>query len=1322
MDLEDVLTAGRQVGAGFVSIPGDVLRLTGLLANPARAVRQISGEATPDDLTRYGTGAHNYVSNTLSGAGQAYIDRVNQVFGVNEPSPQDETLQFAARTLGGSPVLTPLKIASNAIAAAPLAVRFGAGLAESLTPATFTGQRGLRALPAVGVNVGAQTAVGIGAEAALEPHDPTQERQVYNANGELVEEYYPAPGVVPGSGRVAARAVAETVRDNPITSGIAGAGAVGLGILGYRGLRRNAAVQAAGQSSDVVVPHRPETTDVPITNTPIRILGQEIPGTSSARDFAYRVAEVVQDYKIKTKDAIEQVSETINAAPEETARVKSLLEGTNEVAHKDRVETLLREGRIVTPKQIINTESLDTLGKDVSRQLTPEQRTKLNELIAMESEWDDRMYAHKKGAYIEVNPTTMDIPEPDYTGPRMKILPRATLWNMPDHEIHNRIMQLRADPTITPYADRYWSFMRSAADAWEDFGVIDAAERAAWGNAHPHFMHMINMDEVKNPRTFRLRAHRSGPEFAGDPFLSSVEYADQFLSNAYVNLARKAVVDHVRQMGNGPFGNSPWFGRILDPRELARMKKPDGSPMTKQDFKLEGDILRFYDEGHLIEVEVKNKSMYHTLKTLPRMATSLLGWMRQTAQSGMTGRLATLSGQPFILANAVMGAVFGQLTRPKGYSYGLLDKMAQSATGGRMGIRGDPTAYAGMLHTAARSTGAIMARAIAESYYAGNSALAKIPGMDRIADYAAKKWVNSNEAWMHRAGARGASTLGEADWDAPGRASMIASVMPEYNRGRVVSDPRTFKEYVTNFARTATPADLKIGWRMLNDIQNAVGSMSQSYIFRSNFDKVQRAMARSPEEGFMELQKHGAVARSLLGDPSVMGTGLRDRTRVGATKPEKVVGNVLDMTPYANISVQASSQLMKAVKDNPAGVAAAMTMTLAPLVILPIANAIRLDNERMARGEDPIYMPWEFSRPDWHATRFVVIHIPGLGPEYSMEFRLDPLFSLPYTLAREATLRLFGLNGDPRVDPALGYTRDAIQRIAEERTGQNIYTAAVNSQPLSQFPPWMGAFFAATGIELPPLEKLISRGGAAPIPVRGMGGYEDTRLAHDLFSTRTQAVLSQLFGTAATTWVSALSSAWQSERRDPGSMATRVTSELANRAEDRIPEFAPLWDQQKRRTTSDPTAQMVNGYERSMLAIREGIAGAKNPGAIGSGSLAERGFPGGGAQGVEDPQMRDLLQSVNRVYSAFSGDGGLIAARNKVRKIMLDVEQRAMPYAERRMELNRLAGEVVRINQVLLAKYIREEDRLSNTYGRRIRIDRIDPTKPITQFPELIRQ
>jgi hypothetical protein len=1422
----------RQFAAGVGTIPSEALRGAAIIANPMRFGRQVFGRETEQDRDPYGGAAQ-----VFQGAGDAWNRVVNRQVGVEDPSLLDDTGQALSRLLGGS--ILPIStrgVTPAAVQALPAAARMAVGIPakalELLTPVTFTGARTIPGkAAAVAANVGVQAAAGTALEYGMEPFDPTVERAQYDADGNLVSLYTPADDNIPGAGRVAARAVTEAVGDHPVAASITGAGLVAAGALGYRQLRRARVQREAMEASDVSGPIDRASTDVPIIDE------TTVPGYVRGR--ANRFTEVAADANTLTKDAIDQATGRPSATPnaprqpppvtrQEAQAAKDAVDMVQEPAHKDRLVGVLEDGVLPTPRGTVRTESLTRIFEDLYHETVdkPDLNKATKELITLETELDNRAYARSAIARGDAKEVLIDIRTGDTpvagTHPRYTayVTPRATLWHISDQDLVRRVMDIGHNhPEATQYALRYWKYHSDLADAWVNFGLVSKAERAKWGRANPHFMHTINLDDAKSPRTFRIREHRGGPEKGGDPLLAATEYTDFMLGHVYRNRMRKQVVETLRAGGAidpGAFGNGKWIGRVAHPAEVRRRQVIDPKTgqlrqMTKDDVTIEGDRISYYDEGEVVDVEIRNASLLNTLKTMPSAATTVLGAMRQLAQSGMTGKLATLVGQPFVLANATMGGLFASIVRKAGNSFGYLDAGMQALTRplvgkvpglkNPIGVRGDPTAIAGMLNSAMRDIASILTRGVRDAFYnsiAADGWLAKVPNAQAIADRAAKRFEESMYAKNHHIGSGSASTLGSSDFDsARNRASVVSVTTPHGNQARVISDPQDWKEVISLAGDRIVPADVKVAARILGEINDAIGNMAQTYHFRSNYGKVQKlddaarvpeaayaremaqvdlheatasglrqqertlrqqaaaakaannpaqaraltlqaqytksqatgamavanhhrqlaephrkAFEKASEAWFNEYMSLGVATRQLLGDPAQMGSALRDLNARGTSWTEKLLGRALDMTPYGNIGMQAGARLIKAMKENPGGTATALAMVVMPMAIVPIWNAVRLDREARARGEPERYVEYELSRPGWDSARFVMGSVGGLEPDQSPRMRVDPLIAPVLVLMREAYIEYMGLNRSPS-DPMRAFSEEQLDRLVRDRIYTNVRTAALGALPFSQVAPVINAGAQVMGFEIPPFEQLIGRGSAQPIRPSGLGAIDDSRTAHALTSKTFDAVVGALGAGAATTIVGAVNQGWQSERRVPGTAVGAAWDEVTGRARDRLPELRPLWAEPAKRATTDYIGTLVNEREQTIRAVTAGRQATRGEGTIGSGRYRERDELGGGRQGAADPDMDTLLNVIPRFSVATAP---LIAARQKERDQMTSLAQRGLSFAERRVAENAHAREITRINTELLAKYTEFEDRLSERFRYRIRLDRLDPSKPITQF------
>ncbi len=1404
----------RQFIAGVGTIPGEALRQAGALANPMRFYRQVTGQATEEDANPNG------VIRTLEGAGNAYNALVNKVAGVEEPDVLDDTTNAVARFLGNSLPAAPLRLpqtAAYALANLPRAGRVLAELplkvAEAVTPLSLTSSTSIGGRAAnVAANVAAQTGIAGGVQAAVEPIDPTAVQEIYDADGNFVQEYIPVQE--PGAGRVVARGVANTVGEHPYLTAGVGAGLGALALMARRSNAPGAAQRAVAEASDVMRPRERGTDDVPIIEADLtgNTVTDGINTTrATVRNAGNAIAETLQDANIRTKDAIQQVN------PERFQSARDAIDIVSPQAHADRQQQLAEQGVLLTPNGERKTESIRRWAESLYHQSRRDPATQLQtkELIILESENDAREYARmRKVDPIDIDRTTLDRVTADTDPANIeRVTPRATLWHLSDQEVKDRIQNIRnTNPSAAKYADRYHKLHSDLADAWVDFGILSPQERRLWGRANPNFMHMINMEDEKSPRTYRFRGHREGPQYGGDPIMSALEYQDFMLGHAYTNRMRKEVIESLREGRDaGAFGNSKWLGRVAHPQEIRGKYVPvgPGASMTREmsldDIPMTGDVVHYYDHGERVHVEVRNKQLLNTLKMRPTHAATFGGYVRQLAQSGMTGKIATLVGQPFSLANAVMGAMTAYITRPKGTSFGMLDAGLQRMTGGKVGVRADPTAVVGMVHSAASDVGAILTRATSEALYNSVDAggvLSKLIGKNNarsIADYAARRYAESMHAQSSKIGSGNATTLGERDYDTASRATMVSTVTPHGNTARIVGKPEDLKEAIQLYARTVVPADVKIAVRMVNDINEAIGNMAQSFYFRSNYGKVakaeqavkpveaemqairdrarpyldrvealrqqgreQRRLAREaraagddrrgkhhmanarvhyqdaktqmekaqphidelarkmPEferisnEWFKEYNSLGVATRQLLGDSAQMGTALRDINRPGMSAHQKAVAWLLNNTPYANISMQASARLIRAAKENPAGTAAAISMGIVPLAMYPLAQAYILDEEDKKNGGPGGRIAYELTRPSWDVSRYVMIHMRGVPTDESPRVRIDPTISFAATLAREGAVGVMRYLGKLMDDPTMGYSRDAILHIAGVTSRSHIWQGFKNAIPITQVPPILAGPAALAGFELPDITE-VGR-GARPVPQGGQGGFAGTRLAGGIVPFNVEAAISQFIGGAGQTLVGAINQGAINERRTAGSGAGAAIDEVRGRAVARMPELQPLFNQPIQRATNDPLADALNRKDAVITSIRENKPTITQPDTVGRGKYAERTAPGEGRPAV-DPSMVRVLAATEQFGRSMDK---LRDARAQQRARMIQVDSTpGQDYVTRLRQRNELATDIKRINAELMARYTRFEDTMSQRLGRRFRIEDIDPTKTVEQFERL---
>ena len=1419
----------QQAAAGLIETPGIAGQVAGAALDPLYTYQRMMGRPLNIggvELASPGTGW----GAQLARGGEQWTNLTNSLMGVHSPSPQDETGLFAARTLGGALIPLPLRAP---LAAARVASPVSQGAralgtaAELLTPFTVVpqGASAARVGATMAGNVASQVAGGAVVENLIEDFDPTQPIQVLDSEGNPTGTI---PAKEPGAGRIAVNAVA----NNPGTSGLVGAAAIGGAMLFGRATRNAAARQAELATSDVIQPIR-----VPDENVPLDAPGHVPPAGAVAggpvdqavaaarrasptvdtaaaevNNRAHSFAETWQDRNILVKDKLNSEA----SSPEVAARLGGQLDLANiEPSHRARFEAFMDTGIMDTlggpVRMQAPREFSDGLAAYAKQHADPTFLRRADEAIMAATEMDNRNYAKMRGQKVEIEtPTgTRAYAGTPHGTPTQWITPRATLPHLDDLQVEARYRQGLQDPEIKVWLDKHADIASGAREAMIRNGSINPAIGKKFVRADPNFAHILDEADPKDPLALRRRLHEEGPKYLTDPTRSWDHYFDYLMKHFSKNIAGREIVRELEKSQTTRPHAQRWVGNIYDPERVAKTWVTDRHTgvvrkATRADFpELKGNVYRFRENGVIKEAEILNDSLYKALKEQPQAAKTMLGIFRRTGQSAMTGKIAIFIGQAFAVANAMMGIPMSMITRPRGMKYGAIQAPLYKMTGGKFDLRLDPTVPFGMANSMVREVSAIMGKAVSETLqYAikSDSVLGKLPGAQRIADKTAQMFIESSYHWRRRSGAGDVSTTGTQDWDSNAATRHTGGWSPYMERERVVSSPETFMEHLKELKRSGTTGGMRIAARAFGEVYDAISNIPQGYLFRSNRDPFMKAMAEGEQHaakwaaveasakphfdnamaalqvarqrrahaaayrkagntvqakaeyaqarqlyahakqetasarhilqsgmshkiaadksnalGYGELHKVGHASRMLLGDPGMSGAAIRDMGK-NQTVGRQVAAAMIDGVPYANISIQAMARLARAIKENPLGTTAAIAVGVGGANLMVFANAIRLDNDLIEAGQEPVYVKHLLSRPSWEVTRFMPLYIGGHPPEQAARYRMDPQFSFPNAAIFNMMASFLKLEGDPRHDPLLAYTRDAVIRMANDRAKQHIWTAAWNSTPFGQLPAIMGVTASALGMDVPALDQLISRGGAQPINQRGQGGFEQSRLAFDVVSKRVEGILEAIWGSAATTLIDAVRAGYQGERHQQGTFVPQALDTMAGKALDRAPETAPLWNtHQSRLPTTDATSELVNAKERTVKTIEDNWASISRPGGVGSGRNADVG-QFGGRRGVDDPQMERLMADIRSQGSQIQRS--LTSERATLREHMLEVGSSGMRFDDRRALENHYAQQIRTLNRRILAEWYNVEDRLSAEYGREIRIDQLNPTRPITQFRE----
>lgn len=1289
--------AFRQGLAGILSTPSDAVIMLAGVADPVNTVRRMFVGPSPMDQAREEIGQQLGVggdtAQTIPHAMEAVGRGINNMLDVEQPTFTSDPAMAGVRI--GAGALLPLPLRVGAIRGAiPTA-------AEALTPLTVFNRGATPAATAlnyatgVAANTGTQAAAQAAIESALTPAG--QQGPVGN--------------------------IGDAIRDNPG----AAAAIAATGLLGFTGLRNILRAQQATQqlaTSRFTQPSgaQPETP----SPLPTRVVNEYVDSTAAARqaidqaagttvpdrlratvgaeprvlseaDYAAREAQYQRDLQTNPQAQRaplppEQVIAGVDAAkvPEIHAAIHM---ASNEPAIASKMHAAANEGHFVLSdgRSMRVDMPLGRVADEVAQlsQADPTFAKRYNDTIAMRSELNnrDRNALADRPKVVEVDPNTGQIIQVRTQ--------RPNFYSVSDQQLRSRIGFHMQDPNIARLVDAHNTNSRTVMKYLVSHGYFTPADARRMMKVNPDYLHMIDL-EKSHPSTglvLRAKGERAGGDTVYDPIMAQGEYLAYVMHAVEVNNMRRAVLEPLTNYSHRNIGriNQPQItGRVLGPGETSKLP-----------------TITYRRGGHPITVEVLNKQVHATLKATPQLASTIMSDMRKFWQSGTTGTLATATLQPFAAVSAMYQGLIAGLTRPRGTHFGYIDQLAQYM-GLKAGVRGDFTSVLGMAHAAAADSSMILTRAFRDAARASlmeHGTLVKLFGEQQVrsaADAAAKLYARSNYERAFVEGQQSRGVLGGGDPDR-GRSNVMSTASRQYDQLRNTGKPTTYEEWTTELTRKV-PAQLRSAYAIFDEIVQAIGNSPGSYYDRANRGKL------NANRSYGEQQIHAREVRSLGGDAGIVPGVLKFQAERGNVK--KAIAGVYGAVPFANVGVQGINRLGQAVKRDPLGFATGVAMWSGTAATAAIVSAVKADRQRMEAGQEPIYVPYLLNRPAYQQTTSIPLFINGIEPEMAPSVNIEPSMRWAYTLVYEGIVRLLGLHTDSRNNPNALQDRRALEDIAAQRTSSNISNAVTNAVPFTSPPPIVTAAGAAMGIEVPSLDRLVERGGAMPLPSGGMGGMANTRLADDVFNRRVESVIGALTGSAGMTVMAALREAAFSA---PGQGARNALATAAARGEDRLPIARPLFGREANVTLSNPVAERLNQKVNMVREINTNLTAIHAPGTIGSGRFME--YVGtGGRQGIPDPQVREVLSAVSSLQRTTAE---MTAERNRIRDAMLVNERTIRDPNERRVQNNNLAYDYRQVTSRMLAVYNEVEHNLSQRYGRRIRIEHIQPFKGMDQFPSL---
>lgn len=501
--------------------------------------------------------------------------------------------------------------------------------------------------------------------------------------------------------------------------------------------------------------------------------------------------------------------------------------------------------------------------------------------------------------------------------------------------------------------------------------------------------------------------------------------------------------------------------------------------------------------------------------------------------------------------------------------------------------------------------------------------------------------------------------------------------------GRFVTDPNVRNVYTMldvtspNYASQA-PA-LRKAWESYRTIMELLQSGARTHFFAANFGRFDtRTLAR--------------MTRELSGDPSVRGTG--QATRMLTTS-----------VPYGNVAIQEAAALWRVARRNPTTFAWRTGMALGLPAMFAVWNAVRLG---------PDYVDHMFRRmTSEQQSTFLPIYFEGQPPEEGA------FIAVPNSL-RPAMVAMRDM---------FAAMTNATQEATYTRALDNIFSGFLSALPMSP-PPIADIAANAAGYDV-----RSGYGGniLAITPQRGteLTGEPQLRTAlpanastveraleHNITSGVVQAVLAT-GGAMALNTVRAMAAANRggADARTVLSDAGEVVRQQGRQSMQMF--NGSVWDAPARLSTQNQDARMLSRLTSNMRrVVDEYNSNVRLFGA--TGTLSNRTAAPGlmSTQGVADLSMVPVMAEISRFQTDFNRSH--MQRINSLRQQMEGaVSNVTLSPNNRELARSNVARQLMDRQREALQAIQTFEDRLSNTFGRRITIENVSRRSRLQDFPLL---
>lgn len=1265
-------TLAMQAAAGAINTPADVaLGIPGALGNKRAA-----------ELHRNAT------------------EPVNTALGVNDPYWRDDPTAFIARQAGGAVVGLPAKWLSwgaRAAANAPAAVRYAGRFLEAATPLT---------LPLNAKNIAINAAAGSVIGAGVQELAATEQAAQREASGiippepdnsgiippepeaVLPQEQQAVNGIVPPEPEEPAPIVPDAqeprtlagraVQALPYVAIALGGGA---GARAVMQARRSNAFNQAADAMNVVQPGRQVNPEV-----------QQLSPADQA------VQSIVTDAHAP-RMALEQAVASGQLSPAQSLDVQG------------RIATQMAEsakGDIA--REAMRTGELPDFPRRIRSRDAHEQ-----EIAALKQ--SDRqagaLYDAALAAADELNTRSVNAVNGNWAPGTPGVAARVKLHNHSDADLENIVNTARADPRLYDLIEAQRQDMQTLLDFMVAKGLKSPEDAARMGAAHPNYLHTMHaQDRVErghsdytvlttgntpnSPLTARTYQHKGGDLHSQDPTISTNEAIRKVVSLALENDARRS------------------FAQAMQPY-IAHMKATaPNEPRLVRDVKVRVQdrttpgwtTVSYLENGkrHAMEVAAP---VAENLQSYPRATVAIMSGLARGMRNATTGPVAALFGSVQAPSSAMMAAMATTTNRPAGFKAGMIDSAVQKVTGGRLGVRADPTFVLNTASAAVRDLSSEAVRGFASHLRRAelnNSPLAKFIGPTRL-----RQWMNDAEAAYERsisAQMRRQGSAGTGISRDPDKARSLdvqdQALTPEYAAMAQRSDAHGAVnkaiETARHYGNVLTPVEAVRSWRMFNTVLDIISGSAASAFIRQN----QGAPVSSKA-------LHG-MARRLAGDPAEHGSS-------------PAIQKLTSVIPYSNITMQSTAAYVRAFRQHPVAATAGIATAIALPQMVQLASAIIADEWEMEQGMKPRHVEYILMQNASGQSGNITVHIPGTPPDKGMRTVIDPATAAGSAAVQNVMLRALYANTDRFWSDDNARLRQSFVELMDDRQSAGI-TAGMASMGLQVSPPPLlpAASYMLTGADTSKMFDFTNSRVSMPRD-RGAPGFTDNKLFNDPVNHYVEAIGNAVgsvsFAAAAELYRTGVLAARTEPReggpaRQPlGAVADQYMLNTANSA--RI--LPPAMQHDRVHPQRDAVGNALQPIEAGLERIVNGWGDVTRPETVGSGRAVQA--PLGVGRPRVNEEITPIIAAGHALHNATAKVRELrTAAQQQIISAQSSPEWRNDPIRLRQV-INAETDKIRQYNALIYSIVTENEIALSQEYGRRVRFDDIDPQKGMEQFRRL---